>query len=280
MGVEIFVDYHPNEFSIKYDNWYANRDKVTTLLIGNSHIQTNINASILGQDAYNMAIGGSCMSQTVKMAETYLPQMERIKTVIVNFDYMSVYGATDNPIIDEKQLLKRRKSYENWEDYLNYVHHRYLKIDSSYSCYDFAICCNQLHFKTLIENNLTDLNLDKMNEDYTDNPYFRIERTSMKDLNIQVECIVSIAKLLPKRNAKLIVVTSPVHGKYLEQVDSRSVALMNTMMDSLSQIYSIEYKNYLFDTSFLHEKLFSDIHHLNKQGALLFSQKIKNDFSM
>lgn len=272
--LEILVDYYPNEFSAKYNHWYENRDQITTLLIGNSHIQSNIDASVLGPDAYNMAVGGSNMNHVVKMAESYIPQMDNLNTVIVNFDYLPVYGDTDN------YNTNKSKKDDKWEDYLNYIHHKYLHINTSCSHFDYAITCGQLHFKTLLTYNLTDLNQGKLDGKFNDNPYYKIGKSSLQDFHSQVNKIVIIAQLASMRKARLIVVTSPTVGTRLRQIVQRNVDLMNNTMDSLSLIYPIEYRNYLIDTSLLHEELFADMQHLNRKGAKILTQRIVNDFGL
>lgn len=277
-ALELFIDFHPNEFSSKYNYWHEHRDEITALLIGNSHVQMNIDAEVLGPNAYNMAIGASG-TYAVEIAKAYIFQMANLKNVIVNFDYLPI---TDNKNLSDirKKEIPQNPNNDNWDNYINYIHHRYLHIDTSYSQFDFAILCGQLHYTTLLTKNLTDLNQKKLDGKYKDVSYFNIGEASMKEYYALVERIISIAKIVSEKDANLIVVTPPVYGPYHDQINPRNVNLMNTTMDSLSLIYPIRYKNYLLDTSLLHEDLFADIHHLNRRGAKAFTQRIIDDFGL
>lgn len=277
-ALELIIDFHPNEFTSKYNYWHEHRDEITTLLIGNSHVQMNINAEVIGPNAYNMAIGASG-TYAVEIAKAYIFQMANIENIIVNFDYL--------PVTDDKNLSDFRKKEkphnpdnDNWDNYINYIHHRYLHIDTSCSHYDFAILCGQLHYSTLLTKNLTDLNQNKLNGEYEDEHNFNIGEASLKEYYSLVERIISIAEIASEKKVNLIVVTPPVFGPYHDQINPQTVNLMNTTMDSLSHIYPIKYKNYLLDTSFLHKELFADVHHLNRRGAKVFTKKIINDFCL
>ncbi len=277
-GLGLFIDYRPNEFSTKYNNWWKRRNTTTTLLIGNSHIQANVRADIIGDSAYNMAIGGSNIQHALSIARTYIPQMENLKTVIINFDYPNVDDSSYN--LHNKHSSSPKKGNPNWGNYLNYVHHRYLHAGTSHSRFYHAISCNQIHHVTLINYYLTDLNLEKQNGIFHDNPYFYIEPISIEQYNSYVLSIAKIAQTVSDHHAKLIIITSPAHHRFISQIKPENIELMNSTIDSLSHIYPIRYKNYLFDTTFHHEEMFADIHHLNRNGAAIFSSKIKKDFEL
>ena len=276
--LDLFIDYHPNEFSTKYNNWKGNRNNITILLIGNSHIQANVRADLIGDSSYNMAIGGSSIQHALSIASSYIPQMENLKTVIINFDYINLYDSTGN-LYNRKNCTKNKRN-SNWENYMNYIHYRYLHAGISFTRFDHAISCNQLHYSTLINNNLTDLNLYKLDETFHDTPNFSIGPVSMEQYNNCVSSIAKIAKIVSDNNAELIVITSPAHHTFRSQTNTKNIELMNSTMDSLSQVYPIRYKNYLLDTTFYHEEMFADIHHLNRAGANTFARRIKKDFNL
>ena len=102
----------------------------------------------------------------------------------------------------------------------------------------------------------------------------------MNQYNNYVSMIAEIAKIVADHHAELIVVTSPAHHRFRCQTNAKNIELMNSTMDSLASIYPIRYKNYLLDTVFYHEELFTDIHHLNRKGASTFTQMIKKDFNL
>ena len=277
--LEIVVDFYPNEFIAKYREWYNNRDNITILLIGNSHIQTNIKASVIGQNAYNMAIGGSDINNAIDIAREYIPQMKNVNTIIVNFDYMHVYDTGDT--FETRQSDTCNKQIDNdWRDYMSYIHHRYLHSGSRCSRYNYALLCNQMHYTTLCNQKLTDLHLDKLKGDFTDNPCFSMGRSSMDLFNNQLNLLSTIAQITKEKQARLIVITSPANKSFCKQITQRNIVLMNNAMDSLSLIYPIEYKNYLLDTMFQKDELYMDIHHFNTQGSTLFTNQLKKDFRL
>ena len=282
LGAEILVDYYPNEFTIKYDRWYENRNDITTLLIGNSHIQTNVDATILGPNSYNMAIAASGASFPIEMGQSYIPQMTKLENVIINFDYVNVYGDSHISSKNVNEILRQNQVNVSHRKQLLYIYSRYLHVGKQCSRFNYAILCGQLNYKTLKRKYYTDLNNNEIEEE--DGPFLdpspRIKKITLEEYYSRINSIVSLAKMLSNKNARLVVVTTPTYGKYYEQLNIKNIELMNNTMDSLSQLYSIEYKNYLFDTCFLHEYLFVDNNHLNRRGTRLFTQRIIEDFEL
>lgn len=273
-ALEWCLDHHSNEFTTKYSYWYEHRNDITTLLVGNSHIQMNVIAEELGPDVCNMAIGGSSQTHARQMFESYVPQMERLKTVIINFDYQPVSDsaiANGEPPVDVSN------------DYMNYVHNRYLRLGNSKSCYHYALLCDQLHFSVLEETTYTDLYVNKndVDKEFTYDP-FSDQRgmISLDDYYGVIDNLCAMCELAKKHDVRIIAVTAPAHPYSYKLTTLENVELMNRTMDSLSRIFPLEYKNYLYDSSFVDDDLYFDVQHLNRRGALLFTKRIKEDFGL
>ena len=268
---ELIVDCYPNEFITKYNQWYERRDSITLLLIGNSHIQMNVNANVFGSNACNMAIGGMGTNLAKKMAEEYVPQMNSLKAVVVNMDYATI--VKNQAIETTKVEDDKMKSYY-------FIQNRYMHINRNDVHYRYAILCDQLHYLTLTNKHLTDLDLNGLDTVSLFDKDFKIWQISQNGFAGVIESLCALGKIAYDNNIRLIVVTSPAHPIFCKKTDPESIEKINHAMDSISELYPIEYKSYLSDSSFWNKELFVDVHHLNRRGATLFAKKIKEDFGL
>jgi hypothetical protein len=266
---ELYIDFHGNAYSDKYDEWRRRRNSIKILLIGNSHIQTNIEAFILDSSAFNMGIGGGNMDNARMMAETYIPQMRELSTVIVNFDYI--------PLAKDTNKIKRWQIDKEWEDHMSYIHHRYLHVGKIFSRHKYAIPSHQFHFSTIIKE---DSPRSETPVIFDSCPYLSFHEITKKDINRITSPLIRIAQIAQEYRKRLIIITTPVHERYLEKTKQENIILMDRIIDSINLIYPLEYKNYLNDTAFRHDDLFLDIHHFNKKGAELFTLQLKKDFNI
>ena len=268
---ELMIDYCPNEFSEKYKQWYDRRDSITLLMTGNSHVQLNIDANVFGANACNMAIGGSDIVFAQQMIEAYVPHMGSLETIIMNFDYVEIGDANKGDSDD---------GINKWLKLLRFIQNRYLHINREDLHYRYSLLCGQFHYSWWTDKHLTDLHVAAIDEYNPNEMNPEMKQFPREVFDSIVKSLSAIGKIAKDKGVRLIVVTAPFHPIIRNRLNRQSVDLLNRTLDSISQEYSLEYKNYLEDSMFSSEDLYVDTHHLNRRGAKLFAERIKNDFNL
>lgn len=100
---------------------------------------------------------------------------------------------------------------------------------------------------------------------------FNPNKNVIQPNNIFIQSFESIISFCKKENIRLIVVVSPYYFKFTEKAKTL------TMAEEMLKRGNTEFYDFSADTSFLnHPELFADEEHLNRKGAIEFSQKINS----
>ena len=87
----------------------------------------------------------------------------------------------------------------------------------------------------------------------------------------QFDSLINVADFCRRNNIQLVVINMPLHGTYLDGIRMRYENIFNRRMEELALRESFTYLN--FSQSLQNQAvLFSDPSHLNRQGAIAFSQ--------
>ncbi len=100
---------------------------------------------------------------------------------------------------------------------------------------------------------------------------FNPNKTKIQENNIFIQSFESIISLCKAENIRLVVVVSPYYFKFTERPKTLELA------EEILKKHNTEFYDFSNDTSFFnHPDLFADEEHLNKQGAIKFSQLISS----
>jgi hypothetical protein len=88
--------------------------------------------------------------------------------------------------------------------------------------------------------------------------------------------IDSLIQFTSSNNIKLTLVTSPVFGGGKKNVLNKTT--LSNQLKNISYINHIHYFDYTDSLAFQNSELFADYFHLNRKGALKFSQSISLTF--
>lgn len=92
---------------------------------------------------------------------------------------------------------------------------------------------------------------------------------------IYFDTIISFCKA---KNYKIILITTPLTGLYLEKIPKTLKVEYNNFLFELANRYEISYLDYSSDNRFMNnQELFMNTDHLNKKGAELFTKIVIED---
>jgi len=91
IGCEIYVRNMPSFYRQKRDQLVANADSIEVLILGSSHAADGVDPNQFTLYAHNLAFGSQYIYFDRKLVEKYLPDLPRLKYVLLDFDYNSLY---------------------------------------------------------------------------------------------------------------------------------------------------------------------------------------------
>lgn len=265
----------PNEYSQKRLWIENNHSLVSTLILGNSHMQAALQPSLMGDSIFNMALSGQTFEYDWFLLHRYGSLCENLRTVVVPVDCINFYA------ID----LENTDSYYRCSYYrvfLDYDKH------NSPSTYDFffthpewfvreaARCAkNRLARQDSIQGQKRHQPQQPGWERVylpTGEPYPTVGvEKNMGYLN-------SIAQYCHQHGVRLILITTPMWKTYLQAENAESLADMERAIEDFAHEQGVDYRNYMRDERF-DSKDFLDSHHLNfSSGIVKFSAIFKHDW--
>lgn len=259
-----------NNYSVKYAYITHHSNAIKTLVMGNSLAETGFNTSILGDSAWCFAISGRTLNYDSELLKCLLPTMQNLRTIILPLHYN----------LHASVLL-----YPNLEDrkFHIYYNYRYFHVPVNAFpdgwLYRSALLSNQLHRKNNGEvsfdkhgNMLVDKYYDGSVQDYNPPHQMNVDKG--------VEYLTIMAKTCAEYGIRFIVITPPFPDTWLKGCTEEGIKNLTMIADSVNQLFPLEYKSYLQDSTFRNDSLYSNWNHLNKYGATLFARQVKEDFGL
>jgi hypothetical protein len=267
-----------NELFLKEGNTYE------VLFLGSSRAEMHFNPKVFdevtGLNSYNMGISGASPKISLALLKTYCHQHQKPKHIIFNIDYFSLQNDTDRlndfpryfPYLRNShlrnglnQIDKRFNSFYynplhslpyTQIEYLSAALHGWLTISGKYD--------------TLMYKGYQTSELKKINNNDEPKPIYSF--ISIKNRGY----IDSIVLFTKANNIKLTLVTSPVFGGGKKNVINKSD--LTNQLKNISYINHLSYFDYTDSLNYQNPQLFADYFHLNRNGALKFSQSISLAF--
>lgn len=267
-----------NELFLKEGNAYD------VLFLGSSRSEMHFNPkvfdAITGLNSYNMGISGASPKISLALLKTYCKQHQKPNYIIFNIDYFSLQNDTDRlndfpryfPYLNNANLKNELNQMDNrfnsfyynplhslpytQVEYLSTALHGWLNISGKY---------DTLMYKGYQTSELKEINTE-------DEPKPIYSFISIKNRNY----IDSLIQFTSSNHIELILVTSPVFGGGKKNVLNKTT--LSNQLKNISYINHIHYFDYTDSLAFQNSELFADYFHLNRKGALKFSQSISLTF--
>jgi len=279
IGCEIFVRTMPSSYMQKRDQLIANADSIEILALGSSHAMDGIDPNQFTLYTHNLAFGAQSIYFDRKLAEKYLPDLPRLKYVLLDFDFNSLYFDHDEG---------RDFFYKYYYD-LDYKNRKFYKE----SFLQFFFVYNPGETLSLIINSIKNINKPQSGlfrgwnnkSGRNDIKVMSVEANKLrakgfnntaKDWDGGDSVIVdleALINLLQSHKITPILVAYPSYSLMKSYLDSSIIERNRIIANELSEKYQILYLDFFNDDSFTVEDFFN-CDHLNGAGAAKLSKKI------
>ena len=271
-----------NSYSYKMNQFIVNEKATELLVLGNSEMLKGLNPSYLSSRGFNMAHVSQTYSIDEKILAMYLDSMPNLHTVILGLSYLS-FGEN----LETGEEAWRTAFYEK---------HYKLNLNQGFELKNYAAIFRYTPYESLkiflsgFKTNLT--------KGFQPNGYLLVpanEQGSLSDENAMAratahtaglkesnkqkstEALGQIIQMLAQKNISLWLVTPPLMKNYKSNLNEKWLSENQNLLDSMikkntSKIFVVspETMNY----PVFAESDFSDVNHLNEQGAQKFTHYI------
>ena len=271
--VEKVLEQVPSVYYDKYDYIVSHLDDIKILALGHSHIADGVNMIALNDSGYNAAIPGRHIYYDMCIVEEFAPQMNNLKIVILPLGYNFQYSKFH----DVRQKTAMRKSFG------------YIWPEDNKFIPALDIIGGGETLWRLFKNQNEMQSLDSLGHQHlkkTDRPalWNRSEprvpsnlKCDLKNRDTYIQYYKRIAKTCLKSKLRLIIITMPAWHEYYEKTTPDGIADLYNIVDSIRKVNpDVDYYNMIDDRRFVTDDFF-DASHLNEDGALKFTDILKNE---
>jgi len=263
----------PSQYKQKRDQLVANADSIEVLILGSSHAMDALDPNQFTLYAHNLAFGSQSVYFDRKLAEKYLPDLPRLKYVLLTLDYNSLY-------YDHEES---RDFFYKYYYGINYKNRKFYKESVLQS---FFVYTPEQTLSLMTSRRPIRLVKGWMNEaGRNDEAVTSVEKNELrvKGFNYTVKSwkggdsvlndLEALINLLQSHQITPVLITFPNYSLARSFLDTTVVELNRNVGNTLSQKYQIPYLDYFEDESFTVFDYFN-CDHLNAQGAAKLSKKI------
>ena len=273
IGCEIYVRNMPSAYRQKRDQLIANADSIEILILGSSHAMDGLDPDQFMLYAHNLAFGGQSIYFDHKLAEKYLPDLPRLKYVLLTLDFNSLYYDHD----------ESRDFFYKYYYGLNYKNRKFYKESLLQS---FFVYTPEQTFSLMLNNSKDPLIKGWKNKAGENNEVvasleknelrakeFETTVKNWKDGDSVLDDLESLISLLQSHKITPILITFPNYSLLRSFLDTSVVERNRSIGKTLSRKYQIPYLDYFEEDDFTISDYFN-CDHLNEQGAIKLSRKI------
>ncbi|QCX38824.1 hypothetical protein FF125_10405 [Aureibaculum algae] len=260
------------KFILNYNTDYKLNNDITTLILGDSHIEAGLNDSII-KNSINFSTGGSPVFFNYVKLKKIIENNKQIETVIMGYSPINMTGGGFYEVPKMKSMIIQYYYLMDYKDFYDV------------SKYNFQGLINGITgiFRSVKKPNF----LKKVNVKNSDLGGFRklpMNTTGLLEKDIKNEKLktgkpdkistkyfLKIIEFCKNNNIRLIVLNTPVHGSLVRKSKQRREEY-NKFMDRFNSDFVFwDYEGLHFDN-----KYFYDENHLNYEGAAIFSNLIND----
>lgn len=281
-GLELLLLTKPNVYSYKRRYIENHLNDISVLLMGNSHIDHAVIPELLCDSTFNFAIAGRGYSVDVELAERYIPQMNKLRIVVMPLDYVSFsLGRLDNKYAATPQQTRtfrcmytkymgvRQYGFVYWSELINSYEKYMNRMRKNCDARDF---CDSLGFVSLLVTNRP----EDWYEQWIPGKLLSSVNVDERQYNTLLRGYEILCRLCRERGARLVLISAPVYKTFQDAIEVKLLNEMKQLVDSLKSKYdNVEYYNFLYTQGFDDDD-FYDAGHLTETGAIKFSKMLKD----
>jgi hypothetical protein len=266
-----------NNYSYKY--WYMeeHRDKIRTLLLGNSTIENAINPQLIGDSTFNLASSSRWIYYDFQLLDKYISDMPNLKQVIFGMNYPNPFHHSfhfsDSDINEHEKHMYEKFMHIKYDDNSNH----WLGLFRGYIDYRTLFVghlCDSLGYEAVEGQSAlwqTEHNID---------PNVIYNEHAQEELAEFTNYLKDMARLCHIHKVRFIVITPPCHDSYNVNVRQEGLDLLHGIIENVRSEYPVEYIDYLQDEDYRADSLYYNCSHLNSVGADMFALRVKKDFGL
>jgi len=272
IGAEIYVRTMPTQYKQKRDQLIANADSIEVLIMGSSHAMDGVDPNQFSLYAHNLAFASQSIYFDRKLIEKFLPDLPRLKYVILMLDYNSLYYDHD---------AKRDFFYKYYYD-IDYKGRKFCKefILQSFFVYtpEQTLALINKRPEVLVKGWVNEAGRDDKAVTSVEKSELRAKGfnhtvNSWKGGDLVLNDLEALINLLQSKKITPVLITYPNFSTIKDFLDASVIERNKSVGNALSQKYQIPYLDYFDDDSFTIADFFN-CDHLNAQGAAKLSRKI------
>lgn len=276
--LEVLLRNIPNIHELKADYLQNKTENIHTLILGSSHTLYGLNPEEMGTGVFNASNVSQSVDIDLALLKKYEHRLKYLNTVVLRLSYSTLFER-----LEDTPELWRVKNYRiyyglNFDQPLNYhfeLFSLHLKTNlkrliAYYFLANTVVNCSEFGWGT-----------DFFDDSGINKPLaaqLAVDRHTAHDLQdyeAQVKAIKGIISICQKHQVKLILLTTPTHKSYWEQLDDTQLNLMFDLINPIVNHYQdCIYLNFMRHADF-QEGDFYDADHLNAKGAKKLSELVK-----
>lgn len=280
--LEMAIARTTNEYS--YKDWYMteNADKIKILILGNSLFANSFDPHVFGDSVFDGASDGRNLYFDVQILKKYAPHMRNLQTVLIPLNV--------NLYVEPSSSL-----------FILYPFARYMGTPVGDNPLQYSALFSG-HFTfhdlkpTLIYSRVEPKHAKGKDHDYIDSIgysplYYYWDQHSISTIVRNYEEVLQSRRMFIRQinemgtlcdslGIRMICILPPANDAYNDRIGKRLFDMLDTSMQQLCCIHNIEYRFYYDEPTFRSDSLYADELHLNHIGAILFAQRVKEDFGL
>ena len=284
--IESYVTFSSNTFTVKAKYLKKNLKNVEVLVLGSSHHQTALNPEFFDLKTINLAYGMQDIHLDAELFFKYATQMDSLKTVILEFDYLTIGKKVDQSYF-RLSWYYRLYGIELYDIPLKYKLSMYASSSSFFNNYCFNKFNDRRYTYKMNQNGFVEndfpgiflvnnYDVEKLNQKFIYNINRMTDVHAFENIKFNAEKINSIISYCSNHNIKVVLLSSPLYsgGKSFEVEHKRK--LINHYLEGFLSNKNVTYLDFQNDKIFIVND-FKDYDHLNSIGAKKYSL-ILNDY--
>lgn len=290
---ELYLRQIDTSYSEKVKGLKQNSENIEVLFLGNSHTAYGIDPKQFHLAAYNMAQVSQSLYFDKRITLKYLSQLPKLKYVVIGIDYHSLYFSSQSKTrdiwsyyghgIEYKEAIPYLSKLSRLHGYSNKIAINFFKKDVSrkYDKVGALDVENGVELNQPIQNGTyffegTDENGMEESHIIKRTAYFNDLVKQSEEKNQITSDLEDFIHQLHLRKITPIFITTPCYSKYVNKLDKKQFHKNESDIRDLSEKLNVVYWNYI-DLP-MDKNSFYNCDHLNKQGAMIFSKILNEQF--
>lgn len=274
----------PNIYKYKHEWMLKNAKQVDCLVFGSSHTLTGIKPDLLSENTFSLANNMQPLYIDRDLLFKYEQYYDSLHTVIVPISYTSLFAPSP-----QKAMKQFKEIYYNYIIYMDLPSYKRYDIEKYF---EIALGGKNALNKIIahLKNNddmcdekgwlslrIEKKNMSKWNEKEgaftAKEHYWGVDKS--KYLNYNLNALKEIFQFCKDKNIKIVLITTPCHHYYTDNLDKEQLKKMDEEMDKFVSETKVNYFNFLYDKRFDDDD-FYNVDHLSDLGAEKFTKILKH----